>query len=103
VWAIGEFSVECTLLVEIGCRVKWQDIAEIYAEGYAEFTVAFKDPVCTKDRLIEFDYEGDVQLGVKAGGTASLWGFSKSFEVDYKPPDWKYALGKGKLGICRPT
>jgi len=103
VWSIGNFQVECKLTVKIGCQAKWRDIAEIHANGYAIFTVTFKDPECTKERLIEFAYEGELQLGVEAGGTASWWGFSKSFSVDYKPPDWKYALGKGKLGICRPT
>ena len=102
-WQIGQFSVEFKLTVKIGCRARWRDIAEIHADGYVEVTVAFKDPECTKDRLIEFTCEGDLQLGVEAGGTASWWGFSKSFEVNYKPPDWKYSLGKGKVGICRPT
>ena len=102
-WSIGNFQVECKLTVKIGCKARWRDIAEIHANGYATFTVTFKDPACTKEKLIEFDYEGELQLGVQAGGSASWWGFSKSFSVDYKPPDWKYALGKGKLGICRPT
>jgi hypothetical protein len=102
-WQIGQFSVEFKLTVRIGCRARWRDIAEIHADGYVEVTVAFKDPECTKDRLIEFTCEGDMQLGVEAGGTASWWGFSKSFEVNYKPPDWKYSLGRGKVGICRPT
>ncbi len=102
-WSIGNFEVKCELTVKIGCQARWRDIAEIHANGYSTFTVTFKDPECTKERLIEFSYEGELQLGVQAGGKASWWGFSKSFEVDYKPPDWKYALGKGKLGICRPT
>jgi hypothetical protein len=102
-WSIGDFSVEAKLTVKIGCQARWGDTAEIHANGYAIFTVKFNNPECTKERLIEFGYEGDLQLGVQAGGTASWWGFSKSFEIDYKPPDWKYALGKGKLGICRPT
>jgi Domain of unknown function (DUF4150) len=102
-WSIGDFSIKIKVKVEIGVRVRWRDIGEIYASGYAECSIDFSDPKLYKDKLFDFKYKGELQVGVKAGGYASWWGFTKSFEFDYKPPDWKYALGEGRMGICYPT
>ena len=53
---------------------------------------------------VEIDFRAELRAGeeVEVRTRCARVG-SKSFELDYKPPDWKYELGKGKLGICRPT
>jgi uncharacterized protein DUF4150 len=101
-WAIEGFSVEMKLKFEVGVKVKFGDWAEIKVTAYATFTVTAKDPECLKEYLIQFTIEGDLQLGIKGGATVNIWGWSKSYEFDYKPPDWKYSLPKGgKMSIVK--
>lgn len=99
--SIGEFKVTIKVEVQIGARARWRDIAEIYAAGYVEVSVEFTEPKIAKEYLFQCKAKGSLQIGVKAGGYASWWGFSKSFEINYKPPDWKYSLGEGPLHFVK--
>lgn len=99
--SIGEFKMTVKIEVQIGARARWRDIAEIYACGYVEVSVDFTEPSIGKEYLFKCKAKGSLQIGVKAGGYASWWGFSKSFEINYKPPDWKYSLGEGDLHFVK--
>jgi hypothetical protein len=90
--SIGLFQVTLKFEFQAGCRVRFRDIAEVYANGYLEVTFDFNEPKLAPGYLFKFKGKGTLQPGIKAGGYASWWGFSKSFEINYKPPEWKVAL-----------
>jgi hypothetical protein len=100
-WSFTLFNFKMKLQVEIGARARFRDIAEIYAAGYVEVSIEFTEPSLGGQTLCKIKAKGSLQIGCKAGGVASWWGFRKSFQIDYKPPDWRYSLGDGELYISK--
>lgn len=98
---IGEFKMTVKVEVQIGARARFRDIAEIYAAGYVEASIEFTKIELGQEYLCKCYHKGALQIGIKAGGYASWWGFSKSFEINYKPPDWKYSLGEGDFQFVK--
>lgn len=96
---INLFNVAFKFEFQLGVRVRYRDIAEVYANGYIEVSIEFGEPRLATGYLFKFKGKGTLQLGVKAGGYASWWGFSKSFQIDYKPPEWKRVLAEGDIFI----
>lgn len=96
---INLFQVTLKFEFQLGVRVRFRDIAEIYANGYLEVSIEFTEPKLAAGYLFKFKGKGTLQPGVKAGGYASWWGFSKSFEFNYKPPEWKRTLAEGDIFV----
>ena len=95
-------NISVKIVLEIGCKIRWKDIAEISCSGYVETTITFPEFRTVKEHPLEAKYKGEVQLGVKGGGWGDIWGWKKSIDFNYKPPDWKYKLGDGWMCVAHP-
>jgi hypothetical protein len=95
-------NISVKIVLEIGCKIRWKDIAEVSCSGYVETTITFPEFRTVKEHPLEAKYKGEVQLGIKGGGWGDIWGWKKSVEFNYKPPDWKYKLGDGWMCVAHP-
>lgn len=95
-------SISVKIELQIGCKIRWKDIAEVSCCGYVETTITFPEFRTLKEHPVQAKYKGEVQLGIKGGGWADIWGWKKSVEFNYRPPDWKYKLGEGWMMVAHP-
>jgi hypothetical protein len=90
----GYLKATVKITLELGVRIRWGDTAEIWASAYVETTIDFPSWRMSAIFIPEIKAVGKVQLGFKGGAWADIWGWRKSVDFNYKPPNWSWNLGE---------
>lgn len=96
---VGYAKVAIKVEFQLGVRIRWSDVAELWAAGYVETTLESPEWRTTRDHPLSVKVKGDVQLGFKGGAWGDVWGWKKAVEFNYKPPHWKHKMGERWLSF----